>query len=447
MKYKPHNYQAFASEFILEHPVCCLMLDMGLGKTVITLTALWELVLDRFDVSRILVIAPKRVAEDTWPKEIAKWEHLSGLSFSLVLGSRADREAALRKRAFIYIINRENVAWLVENYRWDFDMVVIDELSSFKSNKAERFKAMKHVRPKVSRIIGLTGTPAPNSLLDLWPQMYLLDMGQQLGRFIGGFRERFFVPDKRNREIIYSYKPRDGAEDAIYRLVSDICISMKAVDYLDMPERIDNRIEVVMNAKEQKLYDDFQRDMVLAIEGEELDAVNAAALSNKLLQMANGAVYGDDRKVLPIHDRKLDALEDLVEAANGKPLLVAYWYKHDLQRIQARFKNARCIDTSKDIDDWNAGKIPLALIHPASAGHGLNLQEGGCTIVWFGLTWSLELYQQLNARLWRQGQKHTVVIHHIVTKGTHDEDVMRALGNKDMRQSALIEAVLARIGG
>lgn len=447
MKFKPHNYQTFASEFILEHEVCCLMLDMGLGKTVITLSALWELVLDRFDVSRILVIAPKRVAEDTWPKEIAKWEHLSGLSFSLVLGSRADREAALRKRAFIYIINRENVAWLVQNHRWDFDMVVIDELSSFKSNKAERFKAMKAVRPKVSRIVGLTGTPAPNSLLDLWPQMYLLDMGQRLGRFIGGFRDRFFVPDKRNREIIYSYKPREGAEDAIYNLVSDICISMKAVDYLDMPERIDNRIEVVMSSKEQKLYEDFQRDMVLAIEGEELDAVNAAALSNKLLQMANGAVYGDDRKILSIHDRKLDALEDLVEAANGKPLLVAYWYKHDLQRIQARFKNVRCIDTSKDIDDWNSGKIPLALIHPASAGHGLNLQEGGCTIVWFGLTWSLELYQQLNARLWRQGQKHTVVIHHIVTKGTHDEDVMRALENKDMRQAALIEAVRARIGG
>ena len=447
MKYKPHNYQAFASEFILEHPICCLMLDMGLGKTVITLSALWELVLDRFDVSRILVIAPKRVAEDTWPKEIGKWEHLSGLSFSLVLGSKAEREAALRKRAFVYIINRENVAWLVENYRWDFDMVVIDELSSFKSNKAERFKAMKHVRPKFTRIVGLTGTPAPNSLLDLWPQMYLLDMGQRLGRFIGGFRERFFVPDKRNREIIYSYKPRDGAEDAIYSLVSDICISMKAVDYLDMPERIDNRIEVVMSSKEQKLYDDFQRDMVLSIGSEELDAVNAAALSNKLLQMANGAVYGDDKKVLPIHDRKLDALEDLVEAANGKPLLVAYWYKHDLQRIKARFKTARCIDTSKDIDDWDAGKIPLALIHPASAGHGLNLQEGGCTIVWFGLTWSLELYQQLNARLWRQGQKHTVVIHHIVTKGTHDEDVMRALENKDMRQSALIEAVRARIGG
>lgn len=447
MKYKPHNYQQFATDFILNQSICCLMLDMGLGKTVITLTALWQLALDSFDVSRVLVIAPKRVAEDTWPKELAKWEHLTGLTSSLVLGSAAERKAALQRKAFLYIINRENVAWLVKNHYWDFDMVVIDELSSFKSNKAERFKAMKKVRPMITRIVGLTGTPAPNTLLDLWPQMYLMDMGQRLGRFIGGFRDRFFLPDKRNREIIYSYKPREGAEDAIYALISDICISMKAADYLDMPERIDNRIEVSMSPKERKLYDDFQKDMVLSIGDEELDAVNAAALSNKLLQMANGAVYGEDKKVIPIHDRKLDALEDLVEGANGKPLLVAYWYKHDLQRIKARFKNARCIDTAKDIDDWNAGKIPLALIHPASAGHGLNLQDGGCTIVWFGLTWSLELYQQLNARLWRQGQKHTVVIHHIVTKGTHDEDVMRALENKDTRQSALIEAVRARIGG
>lgn len=447
MKYKPHNYQQFATDFILNQSICCLMLDMGLGKTVITLTALWQLALDSFDVSRVLVIAPKRVAEDTWPKELAKWEHLTGLTSSLVLGSAAERKAALQRKAFLYIINRENVAWLVKNHYWDFDMVVIDELSSFKSNKAERFKAMKKVRPMVTRIVGLTGTPAPNTLLDLWPQMYLMDMGQRLGRFIGGFRDRFFLPDKRNQEIIYSYKPREGAEDAIYALISDICISMKAADYLDMPERIDNRIEVSMSPKERKLYDDFQKDMVLSIDDEELDAANAAALSNKLLQMANGAVYGEDKKIIPIHDRKLDALEDLVEAANGKPLLVAYWYKHDLQRIKARFKNARCIDTAKDIDDWNAGKIPLALIHPASAGHGLNLQDGGCTIVWFGLTWSLELYQQLNARLWRQGQKHTVVIHHIVTKGTHDEDVMWALENKDTRQSALIEAVRARIGG
>lgn len=447
MKYNPHNYQQFATDFILEHPVSCLMLDMGLGKTIITLTALWQLTLDSFDVSRILVIAPKRVAADTWPKELSKWEHLKGLDASLVIGTQAEREAALQRQTFLYIINRENVSWLVENYHWDFDMVVIDELSSFKSNQAQRFKALKKVRPLVSRIVGLTGTPAPNSLLDLWPQMYLMDMGQRLGRFIGGFRERFFTPDKRNREIIYSYKPREGAEKAIYDLISDICISMKAVDYLDMPELIMNRVEVSMDSREQKIYDDFQRDMVVNLHGEELDAVNAAVLSGKLLQMANGAVYGENHKVLRIHDRKLDALEDLVEAANGKPLLVAYWYEHDLQRIKARFKTARCIDTTKDIDDWNAGRIPLALIHPASAGHGLNLQDGGCTIVWFGLTWSLELYQQLNARLWRQGQKHTVVIHHIVTKGTHDEDVLRALECKDTRQTALIDAVRARIGG
>lgn len=447
MKYNPHNYQQFATNFILEHPISCLMLDMGLGKTIITLTALWQLTLDSFDVSRILVIAPKRVAADTWPKELSKWEHLKGLDASLVMGTQAEREAALRRQTFLYIINRENVSWLVENHRWDFDMVVIDELSSFKSNQAQRFKALKKVRPLVSRIVGLTGTPAPNSLLDLWPQMYLMDMGQRLGRFIGGFRERFFTPDKRSREIIYSYKPREGAEEAIYDLISDICISMKAVDYLDMPELIMNRVEVSMDSREQKIYDDFQRDMVVNLHGEELDAVNAAVLSGKLLQMANGAVYGENHKVLRIHDRKLDALEDLVEAANGKPLLVAYWYEHDLQRIKARFKTARCIDTTKDIDDWNAGRIPLALIHPASAGHGLNLQDGGCTIVWFGLTWSLELYQQLNARLWRQGQKHTVVIHHIVTKGTHDEDVLRALECKDTRQTALIDAVRARIGG
>lgn len=446
MKYKPHNYQEYAKDFILAHPVCCLMLDMGLGKTIITLSALWLLALDNFDIGKILVIAPKRVAEDTWPKELAKWEHLTGLTYSLVLGSQKQREAALNKPAFVYIINRENVSWLIEKGRWDFDTVVIDELSSFKSNKAQRFKALKKVRSKVQRVIGLTGTPAPNSLLDLWPQMYLLDMGQRLGRFIGGYRDRFFKPDKRNREIIYSYKPRDGAEEAIYELISDICISMKAVDFLDMPEKISNRIEVSMDKKEQQLYESFQRDMVLSIKGEEIDAINAAGLSNKLLQMANGAVYGEEKKVLRIHDRKLEALEDLVEAANGKPLLVVYWYKHDLARIRERF-DVRTIDTSKDIDDWNAGKIPVALIHPASAGHGLNLQEGGSTVVWFGLTWSLELYQQLNARLWRQGQKNTVVIQHIITRGTHDEDVMRALEAKDMRQSALIEAVKARIGG
>ena len=447
MKYCPHDYQAFATNFILDHPVCGLILDMGLGKSVITLTALWDLLLDRFDIGKVLIVAPKRVAEDTWPKELAKWDHLDGLSYSLVMGTEDQRRAALQKRAKLYIINRENVAWLVAKCPWQFDTLVLDELSSFKNSKAQRFRALKQVRPRVKRVIGLTGTPRPNSLLDLWPQMYLLDMGQRLGRFIGGYRERFFVPDKRNREIIYSYKPREGAEEKIYELISDICISMKAVDHLNMPPIISNTIEVRMSLKEQGLYDEFQRNMVLQLEGEELDALNAAALSSKLTQMANGAVYGEDKRVFAIHDRKLDALEDLIEAANGQPLLVAYWFKHDLERIQKRFPATRVIDKPQDIDDWNAGKIPVALIHPASAGHGLNLQEGGSTVVWFGLTWSLELYQQLNARLWRQGQRHTVVIQHIVTTGTQDEDIMAALSRKDLGQEAVYRAVKARIGG
>ena len=446
MKYKPHEYQSFATNFVLEHPACGLILDMGLGKSVITLTALWFLLLDSFDVGKVLVVAPKRVAENTWPAELKKWEHLDGLTWSLVLGSEKDRRAALQRRAKIYIINRENVTWLVDNYRWDFDTLVIDELSSFKSSKAQRFRALKRVRPRISRVIGLTGTPQPNGLLDLWPQMYLLDMGQRLGRFVGGYRERFFLPDKRNREVIYSYKPKEGAEEKIYEMISDICISMKATDFLDMPELVSSQVEVKMNAREQKLYEDFERDMVLHLKDGDLDAVNAAALSGKLVQMANGAVYGDSRKVHHIHDRKLDALEDIIEAANGKPLLVAYWFKHDLERIRQRF-DVRTIDRPEDIADWNAGKIPVALIHPASAGHGLNLQDGGSTIVWFGLTWSLELYQQLNARLWRQGQKHTVVVQHLVTAGTHDEDIVRALEQKDMSQTALIAAVKARIGG
>lgn len=446
MKYKPYDYQTFATNFVLEHPACGLILDMGLGKSVITLTALWSLLLDSFDVGKVLVVAPKRVAENTWPTELKKWEHLDGLTWSLVLGSEKDRRTALQRRAKIYIINRENVTWLVDSYRWDFDTLVIDELSSFKSSKAQRFRALKRVRPRISRVIGLTGTPQPNGLLDLWPQMYLLDMGQRLGRFVGGYRERFFLPDKRNREVIYSYKPKEGAEEKIYELISDICISMKATDYLEMPELVSNQVEVKMSAKERKLYEDFERDMVLHLKDGDLDAVNAASLSGKLVQMANGAVYGDNRQVHHIHDRKLDALEDIIEAANGKPLLVAYWFKHDLERIRQRF-DVRTIDRPEDIADWNAGKIPVALIHPASAGHGLNLQDGGSSIVWFGLTWSLELYQQLNARLWRQGQKHTVVVQHLVTVGTHDEDIVKALEQKDMSQTALIAAVKARIGG
>ena len=444
MKYKPHEYQTYATRFLLEHPISCLMLDCGLGKTVITLTALWELVLDSFDIGRVLVIAPKRVAENVWVQEIRKWEHLTGLTAVRVLGSEQDRRSALNTPAFLYIINRENVTWLVKNRRWDFDMVVIDELSSFKSHQAQRFKAMRKVRPLVTRIVGLTATPAPNSLMDLWAEMCLLDMGQRLGRYIGSYRERFFVPDKRNREIVYSYKPREGAEDKIYELISDICISMKAKDHLQMPELVTNRVTVSMSPKEHEVYDRLRRDMVTELNGEELDAVNAASLSNKLQQMASGAVYSSGHQTVVLHSRKLDALEDLIEAANGKPLLVAYWFHHEHDRLHERF-DCRDINTAEDIAAWCAGEIPVGLIHPASAGHGLNLQSGGSTLVWFSLTWSLELYEQLNDRLWRQGQEHTVVIHHIISEGTIDEDIMSALARKDVGQNALRDAVRARL--
>jgi SNF2 family DNA or RNA helicase len=444
MKYKPHEYQTYATRFLLEHPISCLMLDCGLGKTVITLTALWDLVLDSFDIGRVLVIAPKRVAENVWVQEIEKWEHLTGLTAVRVLGNEQERRSALNTPAFLYIINRENVAWLVKNRRWDFDMVVIDELSSFKSHQAQRFKAMRKVRPLVTRIVGLTATPAPNSLMDLWAEMCLLDMGQRLGRYIGSYRERFFVPDKRNREIVYSYKPREGAEDKIYELISDICISMKAKDHLQMPELVTNRVTVSMSPKEHEVYDRLRRDMVTELNGEELDAVNAASLSNKLQQMASGAVYSSGHQTVVLHSRKLDALEDLIEAANGKPLLVAYWFHHEHDRLHERF-DCRDINTAEDIAAWCAGEIPVGLIHPASAGHGLNLQSGGSTLVWLSLTWSLELYEQLNDRLWRQGQEHTVVIHHIISEGTIDEDIMSALARKDVGQNALRDAVKARL--
>lgn len=444
MKYKPHEYQTYATRFLLEHPISCLMLDCGLGITVITLTALWDLVLDSFDIGRVLVIAPKRVAENVWVQEIEKWEHLTGLTAVRVLGNEQERRSALNTPAFLYIINRENVAWLVKNRRWDFDMVVIDELSSFKSHQAQRFKAMRKVRPLVTRIVGLTATPAPNSLMDLWAEMCLLDMGQRLGRYIGSYRERFFVPDKRNREIVYSYKPREGAEDKIYELISDICISMKAKDHLQMPELVTNRVTVSMSPKEHEVYDRLRRDMVTELNGEELDAVNAASLSNKLQQMASGAVYSSGHQTVVLHSRKLDALEDLIEAANGKPLLVAYWFHHEHDRLHERF-DCRDINTAEDIAAWCAGEIPVGLIHPASAGHGLNLQSGGSTLVWLSLTWSLELYEQLNDRLWRQGQEHTVVIHHIISEGTIDEDIMSALARKDVGQNALRDAVKARL--
>ncbi|XVG96399.1 SNF2-related protein [Eubacteriales bacterium KG125] len=446
MKYSPHDYQKYATKFIMEHPVSAVLLEMGLGKSVITLTAIYELMLDYFDVSRTLVIAPLRVANTTWPEEIDKWEHLKYLTYSVVTGSERERLDALGKPAHIYVINRENVDWLItkSGVPWMFDMLVVDELSSFKSYQAKRFKALLKVRPKVKRIVGLTGTPSSNGLMDLWAEFRLLDMGERLGRYITHYRQNFFVPDKRNQHMIFSYKPRPGAEDAIYRLISDITISMKARDFLKMPECIMNEVIVSLSEKEQKLYDSLKKDMVLSIGDDEIDAVTAAALSNKLLQMANGAVYNNEKKSIVIHDRKLDALEDLIEGANGKPVIVAYWFKHDLERIKARF-DVREIKTVKDIADWNERKIPTAVLHPASAGHGLNLQAGGSTIIWFGLTWSLELYQQTNARLYRQGQENTVVIHHIITKGTHDEDVTKALTLKEKIQDALINSVKARL--
>ena len=450
MKYVPHDYQCYATDFILKHTEAAVLLDMGLGKSVITLTAIHELCLDAFEISRVLVIAPLRVARDTWPAELQKWDHLQGLSYSVAVGTEKERLAALMRPAFLHIINRENVQWLVEDSGLPFryDMIVIDELSSFKSWQAKRFKSLLKVRPSVKRIVGLTGTPSSNGLMDLWAEFRLLDMGQRLGRFITRYREAYFVPDKRSMQQIFSYKPRPGAEDEIYRKIGDITISMRATDHLKMPECIMNRVQVGMSEEEQQVYDQMKEQLIVQVKGKEIDAVNAAALSGKLCQMANGAVYTEEKDTVQIHDRKLDALEDLIEGANGKPLLVAYWFKHDLKRIQERFPAAREIRTSKDITDWNDGRILLAVIHPASAGHGLNLQAGGSTLVWFGLTWSLELYQQTNARLWRQGQtSSTVVIHHIMTKGTIDVQIMQALERKDKTQSALIDAVKAQLGG
>ena len=413
---------------------------------MITLSVLFDLCLDSFEIGKVLIIAPLRVASQTWPTEIEKWDHLKGLSYSVAVGTEKDRMNALMKRASIYIINRENVDWLVNKsgISFDFDMVVIDELSSFKSYGAKRFKSLLKVRPSVKRIVGLTGTPSSNGLMDLWAEFRILDLGQRLGRFITHYRSAYFLPDKRNAEIIFSYKPLPGTEDRIYKQISDITISMKSTDYLKMPECVINEVPVYLSEKEWSIYSDFRDEMVAKLGDNEIDAVNAAVLSGKLLQMANGAVYDDKSKAHSIHDRKLDALEDLIEGANGKSVLVAYWFKHDLERIQKRFP-ARQIKTSKDIEDWNNGNIPIAAIHPASAGHGLNLQSGGSTLIWFGLTWSLELYQQTNARLYRQGQNETVVIHHIIAKDTIDEDVMKALTRKEKTQASLIDAVKAKL--
>ena len=447
MKYSPHDYQRYAAEFIITHPISALLLDMGLGKTSITLTAINDLLFDSFEIHKVLVVAPLRVARDTWSAEIEKWEHLKNLRYSVVTGTAQERISALCIPADIYIINRENVQWLVEESGliFDFDMAVIDELSSFKNHQSKRFKAFMQIRPKLKRIIGLTGTPASNGLMDLFAEFKLLDMGERLGRFIGQYRNAYFQPDKRNGMVIYSYKSLPNAERQIYDKISDITISMKAADHLKMPELISSEYTVQLSEKEKEKYDQLKKDLILATEDNEVTAANAASLSNKLSQMANGAVYSDDESIIEIHDRKLDALEDIIESMNGKPLLVAYWFKHDLERIKKRF-DVREIRSSVDISDWNSGKIPVALIHPASAGHGLNLQNGGSTLVWFGLTWSLELYQQTNARLWRQGQTaDTVVIQHIIANGTIDEQIMKALKTKDTTQAALITAVKAEV--
>lgn len=448
MKYKPHSYQEYAIRYIETHPISALLIDMGLGKTTITLTAIRNLLFDSFEVCKVLVIAPLRVAKNTWTDEIKKWEHLSTLTYSLIIGNENERLSALNEQTDIYIINRENVDWLVNKsgYKFDFDMVVIDELSSFKNHQSKRFKSLMKVRPLVKRIVGLTGTPSSNGLMDLFAEFKILDMGKRLGYFIGQYRNTYFKPDKMNGPIVYSYKPLPNAENAIYEKISDITVSMKANEYLKMPELLTSNYVVELSNSEKNQYDEMKKSLVLEITDGEITASNAASLSNKLCQLSNGAIYDDEQNIVEIHDRKLEALEDIIESMNGKPLLIAYWYRHDLERIKSRF-SVREIKTSEDISDWNDGKIPVALIHPASAGHGLNLQSGGSTLVWFGLTWSLELYQQTNARLYRQGQKNTVVIQHIIAKGTIDEQILKALQRKDKTQSDLIDAVKADLGG
>ena len=446
MKYKPHEYQQYMHKRLIEQPQLGLFVGMGMGKTITTLTAADELIYDRFEVDKVLIIAPLRVARDTWSDEVAKWDHLGRLRIAKIMGSAAERQRALQKDADVYIINRENVVWLVKSLRhWPFDMVVIDELSSFKSSSSQRFRALKHARPQMTRVVGLTGTPTPNGVVDLWPQMFLLDEGQRLGKTVSEFRRNYLYPEKGSGHVVYSYKPQATAEDEIYKKISDIVVSLKSEDWLEMPERIDNHIRIAMPPEVDAQYRKLERELILELGDAPIVAQTAATLSNKLLQLANGAAYNDDRGVDQLHDLKLDVLDEILEDAAGRPMLVFYSYQHDITRILKRFPFGRKLNTSQDIQDWNAGKIPLLLAHPASAGHGLNLQHGGSIVAWFGLPWSLELYQQANARLHRQGQKDTVVVHHIITKDTMDEDVMLALERKDKGQEALLNAVKARI--
>ncbi|CYU34253.1 DEAD/DEAH box helicase [Streptococcus suis] len=455
MKLTLHNYQVVAKDFIIGHPYAAVILDMGMGKTATTLSAVNELMFDRFEVTKVLVIAPLRVANTVWSDEIEQWAELRHLRYSKIVGTPKQRKVALQKDADIYIVNRENLPWLVEQcspyFKWD--MVVIDELSSFKSWQSKRFKAFMAMRPYMKRVVGLTGTPSSNGLMDLFAEFKVIDGGERLGRFIGEFRSRYFEEGRRNGNIVYEYIPMDYAECQIQDKISDITISMKALDYLDMPELISTKKLVHMSEKEKEKYSQFKKEYVLSeLDGLEVTAANAASLTNKLVQLSNGAVYSDDHTVVALHEQKLDALEDILESANGEPVLVAYWFKHDLARIMGRLEKlkvkSRVLKSEEDIREWNKGNVPVGLLHPAGAGHGLNLQKGGHHLVWFGLTWSLELYQQTNARLWRQGQEaETVVIQHIVTEGTIDEEILKALENKDAQQERLIEAVKAQVGG
>ncbi|HFI0146334.1 TPA: SNF2-related protein [Streptococcus suis] len=455
MKLTLHNYQVVAKDFIIGHPYAAVILDMGMGKTATTLSAVNELMFDRFEVTKVLVIAPLRVANTVWSDEIEQWKELRHLRYSKIVGTPKQRKVALQKDADIYIVNRENLPWLVEqcNPYFKWDMVVIDELSSFKSWQSKRFKAFMAMRPYMKRIVGLTGTPSSNGLMDLFAEFKVIDGGERLGRFIGEFRSRYFEEGRRNGNIVYEYIPMDYAECQIQDKISDITISMKALDYLDMPDLISTKKLVRMTEKEKEKYIQFKKEYVLSeLDGLEVTAANAASLTNKLVQLSNGAVYSDDHTVVALHEQKLDALEDILESANGEPVLVAYWFKHDLARIMGRLEKlkvkSRVLKTEKDIREWNKGNVPVGLLHPAGAGHGLNLQKGGHHLVWFGLTWSLELYQQTNARLWRQGQEaETVVIQHIVTEGTIDEEILKALENKDAQQERLIAAVKAQVGG
>lgn len=452
LNFRPHSYQDYCIKKIIELKNVGLFLDMGLGKTIITLMAIKELKYHRFQVNKILIIAPKKVAEGTWQLEKDKWEETKNLRVSTVLGSEKQRIKALYTKSDIYIINRENVTWLVDFYKndWPFDMVVVDEFSSFKNHKAKRFVSLAAVKPHINRLVGLTGTPSPNSLSDLWSQLYLLDEGERLGKRYTGFRERYFDPGQRNGHVIFNYTAKKGSEESILGKISDICISMKAKDYLDLPEAIENEIPVILDSKAQKAYDELEKKMVLEMDnGEVIDAVSAAALSNKLLQLSNGAVYDEDHNWCEVHKAKLEAFIETIESLNGKPALVFYNFQHDKDRILEALKKLKLrVRVYKDVQDqkdWNEGKIDVLLTHPASSAYGLNLQQGGNHVIWFGLNWNYELYTQANKRLHRQGQKEKVIIHHLVTQGTRDEDVMEALKRKENVQNYVLESLKARI--